>query len=251
VPPKLLHLQVADDLRRRIVEGELEPGTRLPSRAALAGEHRVSEQVIRRAIDQLTAEGLLFVQAGARPIVRGRPTVTRLTRSWYREQRAEGSPFRADMVAQGQRGNWTVHSERTTASPRIAERLKISPDAGTMRSQYVFLADAQPVMLSTSWEPLAITGGTPIALPEQGPLAGRGVIERMAAIGQVITYAEEVVTARPVTAAEGERLQATAGTIVIVVERTYLTDEHPVETADIIVPVDRYALAYVIPVEQG
>lgn len=42
----------------------------------------------------------------------------------------------------------------------------------------------------------------------------------------------------------------TAGTIVMVIERTYVTAERPVETADIIVPVDRYEPAYVIPVGQ-
>lgn len=198
----------------------------------------------------MTAEGLLFVQAGARPIIRARPAVTRLTRSWYRERRDEGSPFRADMAAQGQRGDWTVHSERITAPPRVAARLRIPADATVMRSAYVFRADDRPVMLSTSWEPLAITGGTPIVVPEQGPHAGRGVVERMATIGETVTHAEEIVTARPVTAAEGERLHVRAGTIVIVIERTYVTAEHPVETADLIVPVDRYELAYVIPVEQ-
>jgi DNA-binding GntR family transcriptional regulator len=250
VPPKLLHLQVADDLRQRIVEGDLAPGARLPSRAALAAEHHVSEQVVRRAIDQLTAEGLLFVQAGARPIVRGRPSVTRLTRSWYRESRA-GSPFRADMAAQGRVGDWSVRSERDAASVRVAERLKIAQGDPVMRSAYVFRADGRPVMLSTSWEPLAVTGGTPIVLPEEGPQAGRGVVQRMSSIGETVTHAEEVVTARPVTGAEGESLEVMAGTIVMVIERTYVTAERPVETADIIVPVDRYELAYVIPVEQG
>lgn len=248
MPPRPLHLKVADDLRRRIIDGEIEAGGRLPSRASLAAEHHVSEQVVRRAIDQLVAEGLLFVQAGARPIVRGRPTVTRLARAWYQE-RSGDSPFRASMAAQGRAGDWTVSSARAKASPRIAERLGIAEGAPVMRSDYVFLADGRPMTLSTSWEPLAITGGTPVVLPEQGPYAGKGVVERMAAIGRKITQVEEVNTARPVTAEEGDRLQVTAGTIVIVIQRTYAAGDELVETADIIVPVDRFEVAYVIPVK--
>lgn len=244
----LLYLQVADDLRQRIIGGDLEPGTRLPSRAELANQYHVSEQVIRRTIDLLTAEGLLFTQAGARPTVRQRPDVVRMTRSWYREARS-GSPFRADMAAQGRQGDWSVSSKRANADARVAARLAIAAGKPVMRSEYVFRADGAAVMLSTSWEPLEVTTGTPIILPEQGPLAGAGVVERMRSIGRQVVHAEEVLTARPVTAAESDRLGGmSAGTIVMVIQRTYYTAERPVETADIIVPVDRYELAYVIPV---
>jgi GntR family transcriptional regulator len=104
-------------------------------------------------------------------------------------------------------------------------------------------------MLSTSYEPLALTEGTPVMLPERGPMTGRGVTERMASIGQRIVTATEVVSARPVMQDEAERIQVSPGTIVIVIQRTYWTAEQPVETADIVVPIDRYELLYVIPVE--
>jgi hypothetical protein len=42
------------------------------------------------------------------------------------------------------------------------------------------------------------TQGTPVMLPERGPMAGRGVTERMASVDQRIVTATEVVTARPV-----------------------------------------------------
>src|SRR4051794_29183262 len=104
----LLYLQVVDDLRRQIIDGTLAPGERLPSRARLAEQHHVSENVVRRAVDVLMAEGLIETRTGARPIVRGRPQLRRLTRSWYREQRG-GSPFRADMRAQGHEADWLHH----------------------------------------------------------------------------------------------------------------------------------------------
>src|SRR4051812_5563439 len=94
----LLYLKVVDDLRRQIIDGTLAPGERLPSRARLAEQHHVSENVVRRAVDILMSEGLIETRTGARPTVRRRPSVRRLTRSWYREQRG-GSPFRADMQA--------------------------------------------------------------------------------------------------------------------------------------------------------
>jgi DNA-binding GntR family transcriptional regulator len=80
-------------------------------------------------------------------------------------------------------------------------------------------------------------------------MAGRGVTDRMASIGQRIVTATEVVTARPVMQSEADRLSVSAGTIVMVIQRTYWTGERPVETAEIVIPVDRYELLYVIPVE--
>jgi DNA-binding GntR family transcriptional regulator len=244
----LLYLQVVDDLRRQIIDGRLPAGARLPSRAKLAEQHHVSENVVRRAVDVLMAEGLIETRTGARPAVRERPRVQRLTRSWYREQRG-GSPFRADMQAQGRAANWESRSEIASPPPAIADRLQITIDDRAMRTDYVFTSDDEPVMLSTSWEPLDITQGTPVMLPERGPMAGRGVTDRMASIDQHVITATEVVTARPVMQAEAERLKVSAGTIVMVIQRTYWTSGRPVETADIVVPVDRYELLYVIPVE--
>jgi hypothetical protein len=105
-------------------------------------------------------------------------------------------------------------------------------------------------MLAESWEPAGLTTGTAIMFPEEGPHAGQGVVDRMAVIGQHITHAEETVSARPALAAEAQRLGTRPGAIVLTIARTYHTTEQPVETADIILPVERYALVYEIPVTQ-
>ena len=101
--------------------------------------------------------------------------------------------------------------------------------------------------LSVSWEPAALTTGTPVMLPE-GPHAGKSVVERMAVIGQRITHAEEDVAARPALASEAERLGIRPGGTVLTIARTYHTAERPVETADIVIPVKRYSLVYEVPV---
>ncbi|CAM5408184.1 hypothetical protein STENM223S_09189 [Streptomyces tendae] len=58
------------------------------------------------------------------------------------------------------------------------------------------------MMLSTSWEPLALTGRTPVMLPEEGPLGGMGVVERMRAIDVIVDNVTEEVGARPGLAEE-------------------------------------------------
>ncbi|MEV7968521.1 UTRA domain-containing protein [Sphaerisporangium sp. NPDC088356] len=113
-----------------------------------------------------------------------------------------------------------------------------------MFTKYVFRGDGEPVQLSSSWEPLALTRGTPVVLPEDGPHAGRGVVERMRQIGVNITHAAEAVSARQVLAEEASALDIAPGAIVLTIERTYYADARPVETADIVIPVDRHQVVY-------
>jgi DNA-binding GntR family transcriptional regulator len=62
--PRLLWLQVADDLRADIDSGELAPGARLASEAEMAEQYGVSRDTIRRATSELASEGLLVVLHG-------------------------------------------------------------------------------------------------------------------------------------------------------------------------------------------
>jgi hypothetical protein len=81
-------------------------------------------------------------------------------------------------------------------TPAIAARLGAEPGDPAIRTAYTFMGNGEAVTLSVSWEPATLTTGTPIVFPEEGPNAGRGVVERMAVIGQQITHAEETVAAR-------------------------------------------------------
>jgi GntR family transcriptional regulator len=47
---------------------------------------------------------------------------------------------------------------------------------------------------------------------------------------------------------EAERLGIRPGGTVLTIARTYRTAERPVETADIVIPVERYSLVYEVPV---
>jgi DNA-binding GntR family transcriptional regulator len=117
-----------------------------------------------------------------------------------------------------------------------------------MRTRYLFREGGEPMMLSTSWEPLALTGRTPVMLPEEGPLGGMGVVERMAGIDVVVDNVTEEVSARPGLAEELLDLGGVPGHVVLVVRRTFYASGRPVETADVVVPADRYRVSYHLPV---
>ncbi len=59
-----LHRQLYESLRAEILEGQLRPGTRLPSTRTLAQELTIARNTVIAAYDQLISEGYLESQVG-------------------------------------------------------------------------------------------------------------------------------------------------------------------------------------------
>ncbi|MEV8595937.1 GntR family transcriptional regulator [Streptomyces sp. NPDC052012] len=242
------YLRVAGDLRKKIVDGLLPPHTRLPSQARIREEYGVSDTVALEARKVLMAEGLVEGRSGSGTYVRERPVPRRIARSGFRPERG-ATPFRQEQADAGVRGTWESSSEQTEAHGAVAERLGIEPGDRVMRTKYLFREAGEPMMLSTSWEPLALTGRTPVMLPEEGPLGGMGVVERMRAIDVIVDNVTEEVGARPGLAEELALLGGVPGHVVLVIQRTYFASGRPVETADVVIPADRYRASYHLPVK--
>ncbi|WP_420079604.1 GntR family transcriptional regulator [Streptomyces sp. JL4002] len=245
-PPYLL---IASVLRQRIAEHVWTAGDRLPSRAQIAEECGVGENVVRRAQELLISQGVLEGRAGSGTYVAEPRRRVRVVRSSAREQPG-GSPFRADMQALGKQGNWESRTEAKVPAPvEIAARLGISEGELCVRTVYEFLADGRPAQLSTSWEPYELTAGTLVVLPEGGPHAGVGVVNRMAAIGITVSHAVEQPEPRQASAEEASLLGIQKAALVTHIRRTYYSNEgQPVETADIVIPSALCEIVYEIPV---
>ncbi|MFB7982479.1 GntR family transcriptional regulator [Streptomyces vinaceus] len=249
MPEQPPYLRIADVLRQRIAEHVWTAGDRLPSRAQIAEECGVGENVVRRAQELLISQGVLEGRAGSGTYVAEPRQRVRVVRSSAREQ-PDGSPFRADMRALGKQGNWESRTEAKVQAPaEIAARLGIAEGDLCVRTVYEFLADGRPVQLSTSWEPYELTGGTLVVLPEGGPHAGVGVVNRMAAIGITVSHAVEQPEPRQASAEEASLLGIQKAALVTHIRRTYYSDQgRPVETADIVIPAALCEVVYEIPV---
>lgn len=238
------YLQIADDLRRRILDGELQEGDQLPTAQEIMQDYGVSRIVVRSAIGVLRAEGLVRSQQGSGTYVRQhRPVKKRFMGDLY-AKRPTASPMAQSAAAAGKRADWEYQSRSTTATRAIGERLGVPAEDPVMRTEYRFFVDESPTMLSTSYEPLALTAGTPIEQPEAGPVTG--VVPRMDSIGVHITHVTEDVYSRAPRPYEVDKLEIPQGVPVMTIERTYYAEDRAVETADIVVPADRYALSYTL-----
>jgi DNA-binding GntR family transcriptional regulator len=241
-----LYLRIVEEIRAKIDSGELPPGARLPSRPELMRDYGVSNSVALQVGRVLVSEGLAEARSGSGTYVRQRREPQRLVRSFtLRLGTTEGSPFQADMERQGHRAAWSYKSRTAIAPPEIRERLALG-EAGdsedVVRTEYVFTSNGEPSELSTSWEPLDLTIGTPVVMPEDGPAVG--VMDRMRVIGVMIDGATEAVRARIAASEESAALKLPPGAIVFTIARTYFAQERPVETADIVISAERYELLY-------
>jgi GntR family transcriptional regulator len=227
--------RIADQIRQAIVDGRLAPGSKLTPASQLAADYGVVPATVREATNLLLREGLLTSHPGSGLFVREQPEIIRMVRSWYQNP-GTGSPWRASMAELGRVGDWESESHAETATPAVAQRLGVQTGARVMVTRYLYTLDGAPAFLATSWEPLELTDGTEIMLPEAGPNAGRGVRDRMEIIGHKPTHCREENLARTLTGDEADRLQMHSGIAVLVVERTYYQDALPLETADVVFP---------------
>ncbi|AJT64648.1 GntR family transcriptional regulator [Streptomyces chattanoogensis] len=241
------YLRVAGDLRQKIVDGLLPPHSRLPSQARIREEYGVSDTVALEARKVLMAEGLVEGRSGSGTYVREQPVPRRIARAGHQSGICS-TPFRQEQTDERVKGTWESSSRQEGASTAVAARLRIPAGGRVMRTRYLFRAEGEPAMLSTSWEPLEVTGRTPVMLPEEGPLAGRGVVERMAAIDVVVDNVIEEIGARPGLAEEAMALGGVPGHAVLVISRTYFAGRCPVETADVVTLADRHRVSYHLPV---
>lgn len=249
-----VYLRVLEDLRGRILDGALGPGARVPSRNAIIARYGVGETAAKHALQVLATEGLIEARAGSGSYVRQVPAARYLE---HDRMHFPGSPYGLDESAWREPGSgcsgpprlsWEHQSELRPAPGHIARRLGLDPGEPVMMTRYLLSADGAAVQLAVSHEPARLTADTPVALPEQGPLAGRGVIERMAAIGLAVDEVTEELSVRPALRAEADALELPPGAPVLLIERLHLAAGRPVEAGEIVIGAERYRLRYRLPV---
>lgn len=264
-----VYIRVVEDLRVQIREGVLPPGSKVPSRFGIMKQYGVGETVAKHALAVLAAEGFIEPRSGSGSYVRAQRDVTRLDHDLTRcapspfgigsRAAREAAPRRTTAAARPQEpaqpgGNgqerppsWEHQCDRIQAPPHVARRLRLEADCGVTRTRYLLRHGSATVQVATSYEPLQVTGGTPVQHPEEGPFAGQGVRARMAAIGIGVDEVVEEISARPPLSGEAAALGIPPGARVIHVERTYLAAGRPVETCDIVVAAECYRLRYRFP----
>ncbi|WP_169789016.1 GntR family transcriptional regulator [Nonomuraea candida] len=209
--------EVAQALREAITEGSYPPGSKIPKEDELEQQFACSRTTIRRAVAQLTTEGLVS------PVRKGGTTV--------REQ-PERQPLTLDTrVYRDELGYYfsqAVQDLRPVQPPTVTQGpcpLDVVPLLGLQSGDPVVIRDrvmgdpetGHVVQLATSYLPADLAAGTVLAEPDTGP---GGIYDRMEGeLGWGPLDWEGFITARPATVEESRLLSLAPGVPVLCITR--------------------------------
>lgn len=135
-----LYVQVRDQLVRRLIEGEWQPGQLIPSEIELAREIGVSQGTIRKALDAMTTENLLIRRQGRGTFV-ARPEESRILFQFFRLVPDDGKPSFPDSAILDRR--------QAGATAQEAEALALLPGAPVWRIERVRTLAGAPLLVET------------------------------------------------------------------------------------------------------
>ncbi|MFI5530165.1 GntR family transcriptional regulator [Kitasatospora sp. NPDC051853] len=247
MPEEPLHTRIARELRKRILDGDLQPGDPVPGENALMEQYSVARETARKALATLSAEGLTEARRGSRTRVRAfrpilRQGTKRLDRSVWGAGRSvwdldlDGRPLEVDQL--------TIREE--PCPEHLADALSLTAGDPLWVRERRYLVDGEPVMLATSYHPGAIVAGSAITREDTGP---GGAPARLAELGFAPVRAREQVRTRMPLPDEAAALALGPGTPVALIVRVSWADGGvPVEVTEMTLDGSRYVMEWEFPV---
>ncbi len=172
---------VRDGLRRAVITGSYQPGSKLPNEDALASRFTVSRATIREAVRGLVEEGYLSRRQGSGTFVTARPLL--------RNSLDTNFSYTAYLESTGVRAGRRILEIRTIpASASVAEQLHLEPGYGVVEVRRVRTADDRPAVYSIDHLPADIVD----ADRDRGALDG-SMYALLAACGHAVQHGEAIV----------------------------------------------------------
>lgn len=219
--------QVHADLLRRLAAGEFSGG--FPGETRLRGEYGVSRHTVREALRRIRAAGL--VRSG-----RGRSSEV-LTTTIEQPLGSIYSLFR-EIEAQGMTQESLVLACTLATEPLAAERLALAPDNELFALERIRLAEGEPLAHDCVWLPGVI--GAPLLGTDFGHTSLYAELERHHIPRP--DGGRERITATNLSETRAEQLHVPTGTAALVIERTGLFHDEPIECRRTTIRADRFTL---------
>ncbi|MFG1999731.1 GntR family transcriptional regulator [Spirillospora sp. NPDC048911] len=248
--PDALYAQVARELRRQIMSGQLKPGDVVPSEGELSDQHRVSRQTVRDAFKLLISEGLITAGQGRRRRVRSnKPMVFRIQEELEpRPTNPEMDQFLQRFSVEGRTPSQAIDVAVTSPPDLVRERLQLEDDALSVVRRRVRFLDGEASHLNDTYFPYEIVKDTEIMRPED---IAKGAMRVLRDHGYKQARNLDEIWVRMPTESETQRLGLPQGTPVAQHVRTTFTAEgQPIRCAVSIFPGDRNVMALELDVPE-
>jgi GntR family transcriptional regulator len=235
--------RIADELKEAVRAGQYGPGDRLPGENDLMAAHDVARMTARQALGVLQSEGIAEARKGAGVFVRSFRPIRR--HGIQRLSARQWGSGRSIWATDAENRDLTVDQLEVTeeeAAEDVALALEVETGAPVCVRSRRFVLDGKPVLLARSYLPAALVAGSAVTQEDTGP---GGTYARLAELGRRPVHFREELHVRMPVAEEAERLDLSAGTPVILVNRTaFAEDGRPVEVNRMTLDSAAYILQY-------
>lgn len=230
------YMQVAERIRRRILDGELTPGTKLPPARELAAAEGVAVATLGRAIDHLQIEG--YIRTSRRgTFVEDAPTVAPSPYDRITRVLRTGT-----VLAQGE--TMTITDADLTQPPRyVQEIFDLDEGLPVVRRQWHTGRGSQRLLLAVTWYPGHFAGLVPELL-STAPSKASGLLLRVqAATGRKPTNGRDDMHGREADAREANFLGLRIGSPILAGAHRLWDDQGVIEYGEWCLPY-RLAIGY-------
>lgn len=240
--------RITDDLRAAIRNGTHPPGATLPTQDELAVTHGVSIGTIRKAVNQLLAEGLVYTVRHVGTVVRDtNPVRLSITRYEHTSTTPTQGPWESACAEQGLVGVTDVIGVGWCPAPGdVAAALGVSEGEDVIRRDNRMRVGDLVLQLQTTWLPGSVADGTPLAGARK---VEGGIYRGLGDAGFTVTDVVESVSGRMPTLDEARVFGLRLGSPVLDVRRTTRGRSvdavgMPLVFTHVVVAADRVCLVY-------
>ena len=217
------HQEISAHLRKAIQQGDLQPGTAIPSEAELCRQFDCARGTIRQAIATLRNEGLISSGQGRR----SRVLDTVPTQS-FDGVISFSQWCRTSGIEPGQK---TQSVTRHPADAKLAAHLEISENAPIVTVHRLRLMDGKPAMVERLNYPIEVGKHVLVFDTDKG-----SIYQELLRVGVDISHAIRTIDAIAAPAEDAALLDVAEGTPLLRVRRrAFSSDGSPIEASD-----DRY-----------
>lgn len=141
-----MHSQISQWLRQKIDDGTYQPDQKLPSENELAKQFDVSRVTIRRALQSLESESIIFRSQGLGSFVSDQRAPHQLVRL---------TDFHEDMTRAGLSASTSLVRFQTVEAPEwILPTLQLEPATRLIQIDRLRLGDGQAIAFDSTWLPM-------------------------------------------------------------------------------------------------
>ncbi|MFF4813005.1 GntR family transcriptional regulator [Kitasatospora sp. NPDC001309] len=227
---------IADHYRQRILSGELEPGSKLPSNKEISGRWNVAVATASRALQHLQVEGYLRTSPRG-TFVADDPRVTASSRDRLaRVQRVRSS------LMEGETGRVTA-AELVTLPLYVADLFDLEHGAQLVRREYITGRGKSRTLFAVSWYPAHFAALVPDLL-NTAPGRNDGITARvLEATGRTVTAARDDMHARAADQREAAGLAVAVGSPILALVHRWSDDDGLIEYTESCLPA-RFTIGY-------